>query len=231
MSEDRPANDPAVELGQLRRDYEDLKSTLLAQAGRRPVGDIEATIRSTPKANTVFAQGQTVTRADYPVLWQWVQDQGLVAAGVFGAGDGATTFVLPDWRGRTPIGAGTGAGGTYAVGGTGGAATINLTTAQLAAHSHTINQEGSGGRHTHDVIAEAGGHGGINNQAISVSGGVSGNTVVLFAAITNVGVNHHTHGETSGQNAFHTHTSNNTGSGAAVDVRQPYVGVNWLIWT
>lgn len=231
MSEDRPANDPAVELGQLRRDYEDLKSTLLAQAGRRPVGDIEATIRSTPKANTVFAQGQTVNRADYPVLWQWVQDQALSGAGKpFGTGDGSTTFVLPDWRGRTPIGAGTGAGGTYAVGETGGAATINLTIAQLASHTHTINNENTG--HNHGT-SNSGTHVGHAWQAVEVGSASPGATAVLFSSYSSPAANggNHNHGLTGGQDAFHTHPASNTGSGAAVDVRQPYVAVNWLLWT
>ena len=49
------------------------------------------------------------------------------------------TFALPDMRGRTPIGVGTGAGLTArALADTGGAETHQLTEAELAAHLHDI---------------------------------------------------------------------------------------------
>ncbi len=72
-----------------------------------------------------------------------------------GPGDATTTFNLPDYRGRSPIGAGTGVGaassgasgtapsGTSltarAVGDWGGEETHVLTAAELAAHHHTLN--------------------------------------------------------------------------------------------
>jgi microcystin-dependent protein len=68
----------------------------------------------------------------------------------FGAGDGSTTFTLPDLRGRVPVG-GDAMGGTAAarmtsagsgifgeaLGQSGGAQTHVLTVAQLAAHTHS----------------------------------------------------------------------------------------------
>lgn len=48
-------------------------------------------------------------------------------------GNGMTTFGLPNLNGRVPVGAGS----TYDLGETGGAATHTLTTAELPAHAHT----------------------------------------------------------------------------------------------
>jgi microcystin-dependent protein len=53
-------------------------------------------------------------------------------------GDGQSTFGLPDLRGRIPIGAGQGPGlSPYTLGQTGGSETVTLTTATLAAHTHS----------------------------------------------------------------------------------------------
>jgi microcystin-dependent protein len=55
-------------------------------------------------------------------------------------GNGTTTFALPDLRGRTPIGTGTGPGlATVNLGDKSGTETVTLTQAQLAAHTHVVN--------------------------------------------------------------------------------------------
>lgn len=48
-------------------------------------------------------------------------------------GDGRTSFALPDLRGRTPIHRGDG----HTLGQKGGAETVTLTAAEIAAHTHT----------------------------------------------------------------------------------------------
>jgi microcystin-dependent protein len=54
-------------------------------------------------------------------------------------GNGITTFALPDLRGRVPVGSGQGPGlSNYAIGQTGGAETVALTTAQLPPHTHPL---------------------------------------------------------------------------------------------
>lgn len=254
MADDRPANDDlAAVVAELRRDLADLRGTALARAGRSPTGDIEPTIRTTPKPDTLLLQGQTLQRADYPVLWQWIVDQNL-APSVFGNGDESTTFALPDLRGRTLIGAGAGAGGTYDVGARGGSATVSLTVAQLASHTHTVTVDEETQRHTHGGttndentghshgVGGAGGHGGHRSTNFTAQGGAQ----VTLADNLDRNHGHHDHGLTGGQNAFHRHnfatggqdafhshtgSAASTGSGSPVDVRQPYIAVNWLLWT
>lgn len=56
---------------------------------------------------------------------------------VFG-GNGTTTFALPDYRGRTPLGTGTdsSSGLTYTSGQSGGLENVTLITSQLPQHNH-----------------------------------------------------------------------------------------------
>lgn len=55
-------------------------------------------------------------------------------------GNGATTFALPDLRGRAPVSQGTGPGVTgCSIGEAFGAETTKLTVAQLPAHSHNAS--------------------------------------------------------------------------------------------
>lgn len=52
-------------------------------------------------------------------------------------GDGQTTFGLPDLRSRAPVHMGQGSGlSNYALAQSGGAESVTLTTAQMAAHAH-----------------------------------------------------------------------------------------------
>lgn len=54
-------------------------------------------------------------------------------------GDGVTTFGLPDLRGRTAIGIGSGPGlSSYVLGQTGGAEGVTITTQTYPKHTHTM---------------------------------------------------------------------------------------------
>lgn len=65
----------------------------------------------------------------------------------WGAGDGSTTFNVPDFRRRIAVGSGGSGTGTLgnAVGNTGGAETHTLTLAESPAHSHTASNANSSG--------------------------------------------------------------------------------------
>jgi microcystin-dependent protein len=92
----------------------------------------------------LLCDGSAVSRATYYVLFAAVGT-------TYGAGDGSTTFNLPDLRGRVAAGkdnmggsaanrltsGGSGIVGTT-LGAAGGAETHTLTTAQIPSHSHTI---------------------------------------------------------------------------------------------
>ncbi len=85
---------------------------------------------STPPSGFLACDGSPVSRTTYAALFAIVGTS-------FGVGDGSTTFNLPDMRGRTIIGSGTGSGLTArTVGQTGGEETHVLTSAESAAHTH-----------------------------------------------------------------------------------------------
>jgi microcystin-dependent protein len=80
-----------------------------------------------------FCCGQQLSITQYNSLYAIIGTQ-------FG-GDGINYFNLPDMRGRTPIGAGSGASGITprTQGQKGGSETVTLLPDQLPVHSHTVN--------------------------------------------------------------------------------------------
>lgn len=108
--------------------------------------------------------GQNVSRTTYATLFASI---GIT----WGAGDGTTTFTLPDARRRAPVGKGGVGTGTLGatVGSSGGAETHTLTVAQLASHTHTqeaINADGT----------YAGAGGGNPSGGVSSTGSAGGDT-------------------------------------------------------
>jgi microcystin-dependent protein len=109
-----------------------------------PIGSVIDYWGATPPDGYLFPYGQEVSRTDYAALFA-------VIGTAAGAGNGTTTFNLPDYRGR--VGAGKdNMGGTAAsrltnaasgvtgttLGATGGSQTHTLTTAQIPSHDHTV---------------------------------------------------------------------------------------------
>ena len=100
---------------------------------------------STPPAGWLLCDGSAVSRTTYAVLFAAIGT-------TWGAGDGSTTFNLPDLRGRAPIGAGKGSGltartlgdsvgvETHAHGGKTGSTTLNANQSGLPAHTHSFTQ-------------------------------------------------------------------------------------------
>jgi microcystin-dependent protein len=225
---DRPAEGEVEAIARLQRELEDLRSTVLARVSRRPTGDVEPTIRSTPKPDTLLLQGQVVSRTGYPVLWQWVQDQGLVVAGLFTSGDGSTTFGLPDFRGRVPIGAGTLGADNYALGALVGTARHTLTTTEMPGHTHTGSSSSEG--HSHSASTNTtGGHG---DHRPNVLPGVGGDDGSRWPTDFNGGGGSHSHTVSVGSSSHsHTVSIGSTGGGGAHENRQPSIAINWAVWT
>lgn len=112
-------------------------------------GDIKWTMKSGVSASNqpqgwLYPDGRPVSRSTYAALFEEI---GTTA----GAGNGTTTFNLPDLRGRTLIGetASSGNNGFTArnVGAIGGAENHALTILQMPSHNHGLNDPG----HSHGV--------------------------------------------------------------------------------
>jgi microcystin-dependent protein len=84
--------------------------------------------------------GQAVSRTTYSGLFALLGTS-------YGAGDGTTTFNIPDYRGRTLVGHDASQPEFDVLGETGGAKTHTLTTAQMPSHTHVQNAH----NHTQDA--------------------------------------------------------------------------------
>lgn len=100
---------------------------------------------SPPNSNWVLAQGQDISRVTYSALFALIGT-------TFGAGNGTTTFNVPNMTTRVPAGAGTTSGAEFLLGTTGGQVTHTLTESEMPNHTHlasphihTIND----GSHNH----------------------------------------------------------------------------------
>lgn len=170
-----------------------------------------------PNSLFVFPFGQAISRTTYSALYA-------LMANTYGAGDGSTTFNLPDLRGRALAGldnmGGSAAGRLTAAGSgidavnlsaAGGTETVTLTTAQLASHTHTGTTGTESATHTHNSDGYDGG-------AVNAGGGVGGGKTTQTNA-------------TSTQSANHTHnfTSNSAGSDAAHRNVQPTIVCNYIM--
>jgi microcystin-dependent protein len=80
----------------------------------------------------LICDGSAVLRASYPALFS-------LLGAAYGAGDGSSTFNLPDLRGRVIVGAGNGTGLTpRGIGLKGGEETHQLSVAELPSHVHPL---------------------------------------------------------------------------------------------
>ena len=113
-----------------------------------PTGALVPYVGATaPDAQFLLCDGAAVSRSTYADLFD-------VCGTTYGAGNGSTTFNVPDLRGRVPIGAGTGAqnGGSGSGTISGGTALTNRVRGafagdeRLQSHQHTQrNSLGGGG--------------------------------------------------------------------------------------
>lgn len=145
-----------------------------------PTGSVMPYAGATEPSGWLFAFGQTVSRVTYAALFAAIGT-------TYGAGDGVSTFALPDLRGRVVAGQDD-MGGTSAnrltglaggvdgdvLGGTGGLETHTLTTAQIPAHTHTsFGASGSGSFYP----GGSPGSSGTSSNTGSTGGGGSHNNV------------------------------------------------------
>ena len=83
---------------------------------------------SIPSDSWLVCNGQAVSRATYPILFERYGT-------AWGVGDGSTTFNLPNFQDRLPIGAGANA----SIGQQAGSGTATLSQSNLPSHTHTMS--------------------------------------------------------------------------------------------
>ena len=179
----------------------------------------------TAPSGYLLCTGTAVSRTTYAALFA-------VIGTTFGAGDGSTTFNLPNYADRMPIGAGAIAA---SIGATGGSSTTTLSGSNLPAHTHSFSGSVSGSTggaaaniqdpgHSHSIPVSnpTGGGGGpwivFNNPATTV------NTNGALTGVYDAGHAHSISGTASG-------TTGNAGSSTAATTISPYLGINFIIKT
>lgn len=162
-----------------------------------PTGSVMPFAGSSAPQGWFLAQGQTISRTTYAGLFA-------VIGTTYGAGNGSTTFHLPDLRGKVPVGLSVTELEFRYLNDRGGAKSHTLTTAQMPSHTHTQNA------HTHpqNITANAGGTA-VRNDYTADARGVPYNQ----GANTNATVA----------------TNQNTGGGGAHNNLQPYITLNYII--
>jgi microcystin-dependent protein len=157
-------------------------------------GEVRMYVGAAAPTGWLLCDGTSYLRADYADLFALIST-------TYGSADG-THFNVPDFRGRTPIGVGTGTGG--------GAAGTGLPTGGTALTA--VAMAGWKGEETHVLsVAE------LATHSHTVPGGTSSPTG---------GVGHDTN-----TGVVQNLTSNTAGSNTAHNTIQPVMGINFIIKT
>lgn len=90
-------------------------------------GEIRMWGGATAPTGWILCQGQAISRVTYAILYAAIGT-------IFGAGNGSSTFNVPDLQDKFPIGK----SGSVALGATGGEAAHQLSTTEIPNHSHAF---------------------------------------------------------------------------------------------
>ena len=183
----------------------------------------------------LLCDGAEVNRAVYADLFAAIGQ-------VYGAGDGATTFNLPNLSGKFALGA----SGTYPRGQSGGATVktavstpVTLAIANLPSHQHDMYHDhgaattSTNGDHFHTSFVEASPTttaGGVSQRVTDVGNMTGGSGDNYEAPTRNAGSHAHTFdvppygGNTGGQGGGQSFTVSTN-----VDTTPPYQAVNYII--
>lgn len=170
--------------------------------GQIPVGTVNQYAGSSAPTGWLICDGTAISRTTYASLFS-------VIGTTYGAGNGSTTFALPNLKGKIPVGYDAAQTEFDVLGETGGAKTHTLITSEMPSHTHTQSS------HSHST----------NNI-------LSGNDVVVTSSSYRIDyqINRYADsatfslGTTSAQPAIQSE-----GGGGAHNNLQPYIVLNYII--
>jgi microcystin-dependent protein len=144
-----------------------IATTAFVIANGTPTGSLLMWSTTSAPTGFLLCAGAAVSRTTYAALFA-------VIGTTFGAGNGSTTFNLPNYIDRMPIGSGTIAA---SIGATGGSA-----DAVVVSHTHTLTDPG----HSHTSTGVSSGNG---TYAGSGGGNPGGGSLNTNSAVTGINVN------------------------------------------
>jgi microcystin-dependent protein len=196
--------------------------------GTVPVGAVTPYAASSAPAGWLACDGSAVSRTTYSRLFA-------VIGTTYGAGNGTTTFNLPNMVDRMAVGSGS----TYTLASTGGSASTTLASGNLPSHSHSFSDTSdSQGSHSHSLsgstTSDSHSHS-VGNQSsrsdILAGGGTT--TASTGGGSTGSDAHSHTLSGTAASAGGHTHTVSGTtgatGSSSAFSTISPYLALRYII--
>lgn len=167
-----------------------------------PVGEIALWATSTAPTGWLIADGATVSRSTYSALFA-------VLGTTYGAGDGSTTFGLPNLKGKVPVGRDASDTAFDTIGETGGSKTSALVVANLPAHTHTASSTTT--ITNGDLVVRQFGGGDAKLTANSTYGPYNTSTITASTSTSVSG------------------GGNGTATGDTFSNLQPYIALNYII--
>lgn len=161
-----------------------------------PIGAIKLYGGSTAPEGYMFCDGSAISRTEYATLFS-------VIGTTYGSGDGSTTFNLPDFRGRVPVGLDSSDTDFDTLGETGGEKEHLLTVTEMPSHQHGEYVNSSSGSRYPYALGNGGGSSTSGNwfSSTNIFGNITGPQVLTGA----------------------------TGGGQAHNNVQPYIVLNYII--
>jgi microcystin-dependent protein len=165
---------------------------------------------STAPTGWLLCDGSLVSKTAYAALYA-------LLGSTFGA-ETTTQFYLPDMRGRSPLGSGTGSGLTArSVGGSGGAETYTLTISDMPSHNHGGASGGMSANQTH-------------THPIPYNNSSAGQSQYAYESNSGAIIDGRYNTESSA-NLDHTHSITSQGGGGAHTIMSPWLCVAFIIKT
>lgn len=183
-------------------------------ASASPSGVVTPYAGAAAPTGWLLCDGALVSRSTYAALFTAIGT-------AYGAGDGSTTFALPNLKGKMPIGLDAAQTEFNALGKPGGAKTHTLTTAEMPSHSHTGDTGTTGASHSHSIPLEY--------MSDVPTSGSSVRVTDIANSTGAVGTNVSATSGTTGSS--HTHNITAEGGGAAHSILPPFVTMNYIIKT
>lgn len=181
--------------------------TISGRYGPQP-GDLVPSAASS-REGCLLCDGQAVSRTTYAALFNAIGTN-------YGAGDGSTTFNVPDLAGRLPLGAGTANAtgatawslGQQPTSGAGGEQTHTLASSEMPVHNHGVNDPG----HAHQFGRDVSSYSTNNANSVDAPWGQSwyGGAWTVTTSGTGISIQ-------------------NAGGGGAHNILPPVSVVNWFI--
>lgn len=143
-----------------------------------PVGTVWDYAGQNVPSGWLECNGQEVSREDYSGLFS-------IIGTIFGAGDGVSTFNVPDLAGKVAVGRDQ-SDSDFGIGSSGGAKTHTLTEAQLPAHVHSMDFDNSTSGGGHATVVGNGANTFMSQNTSSVGGGQAHNNLQPYLGLMKI---------------------------------------------